>query len=49
MRSYLKSIRTKEEALDELKRRRRALGLKAEAADKKLSKMTSEVRPIPLS
>ncbi|KAG6830787.1 hypothetical protein H0H87_007040 [Tephrocybe sp. NHM501043] len=42
MRDYLKSIRTREENLDELKRRRRSLGAKAEAAEKKLSKMSPE-------
>ncbi|KAG6909754.1 hypothetical protein DXG01_015470 [Tephrocybe rancida] len=39
MHDYLKSIRSREENLDELKRRRRFVGAKAEAAEKKLSKM----------
>ncbi|KAG6829636.1 hypothetical protein H0H92_003969 [Tricholoma furcatifolium] len=42
MRDYLKSIRTREEKLDDLKRRRRSAGSKAEAAEKKLSKMGPE-------
>jgi len=42
MRDQLKSIRTREEALDELKRRRRTLVRKAEDAEKKLSKMNTE-------
>ena len=39
MRDQLKSIRTREEGLEELDRRRRSLLRKAEEADKKLSKM----------
>jgi len=39
MRDQLKSIRTREEALNELKQRRRTLVPKAEDAEKKLSKM----------
>lgn len=42
MRDQLKSIRTREEGLDELKRRRRTLIRKAEDAEKKLSKMNPE-------
>lgn len=42
MREQLKAIRTKEESLDELKRRRRTVGRKAEDAEKKLSKMSQE-------
>ncbi|KAG6835375.1 hypothetical protein H0H93_002039, partial [Arthromyces matolae] len=42
MRDYLKAIRTREENLDELKRRRKSLGSKAETAEKKLSKMGPE-------
>lgn len=42
MREYLKSIRTKEENLDELKRRRKAVTSKADAAERKLSKMSPE-------
>ena len=42
MRDQLKAIRTKEEALEELKRRRRTVSRKADDADKKLSKMSPE-------
>jgi hypothetical protein len=42
MRDHLKSIRTREEGLDELKRRRRTVARKAEDAEKKLSKMSPE-------
>ena len=42
MRDQLKAIRTKEESLDELKRRRRTVLRKTEDADKKLGKMGSE-------
>ncbi|KAF8066570.1 hypothetical protein FPV67DRAFT_1767534 [Lyophyllum atratum] len=42
MRDYLKSIRTREENLDDFKRRRKAVAAKAETAEKKLSKMGSE-------
>lgn len=42
IRDQLKSIRTREESLDELKRRRRTLMRKAEDAEKKLSKMNPE-------
>ena len=42
MRDQLKAIRTKEEALDVLERRRRSTLRKVEDADKKLSKMTPE-------
>jgi predicted RNase H-like nuclease (RuvC/YqgF family) len=42
MRDQLKSIRTREENLDELKCRRKSLGAKADAAEKKLMKMGSE-------
>lgn len=38
----MKAIRTREENLDEVKRRRKALANKADAADKKLSKMSAE-------
>ena len=40
---YMKAVRSREENLDDLRRRRKALGAKAEAADKKLQKMNSEV------
>jgi hypothetical protein len=42
MREYLKSIRTREENLDDLKRRRKAVSSKADAAERKLSKMSPE-------
>ncbi|KAG5637063.1 hypothetical protein H0H81_005944 [Sphagnurus paluster] len=42
MRDSLKAIRTREEKLDELKRRRKAVCAKAESAEKKLSKMSPE-------
>lgn len=42
MRDHLKAIRTKEESLDELERRRRAILRKAEDADKKLNKITPD-------
>jgi uncharacterized protein (DUF2342 family) len=38
----MKAIRTREEELDELKRRRKALISKADTAEKKLSKMSPE-------
>jgi hypothetical protein len=38
----MKTVRTREEDLQELKRRRRELHAKADAADKKLSKMSPE-------
>lgn len=42
IREGMKSIRTREEALDELKRRRKNVIGKADAAEKKLSKMSPE-------
>ena len=42
MRDQLKAIRTREESLDDLERRRRSILRKAEDADKKLSKMSPE-------
>ncbi|KDR79444.1 hypothetical protein GALMADRAFT_117708 [Galerina marginata CBS 339.88] len=42
MRDHLKAIRTREESLEDLKRRRRTVHRKAEDADKKLSKMSPE-------
>ncbi|KIM38523.1 hypothetical protein M413DRAFT_447754 [Hebeloma cylindrosporum] len=42
MRDQLKAIRTREEGLDDLKRRRRTLVRKAEDAEKKLSRMNPE-------
>lgn len=38
----MKAVRTREESLDELKKRRKSLMSKADAADKKLSKMSGE-------
>ena len=43
VREYMKAVRTREESLDDMRRRRKALGAKAEAADKKLLKMNTEV------
>jgi hypothetical protein len=43
IRSQLKEIRTKEEQLDELRRRRKAVGSKLETQEKRLSRMGSEV------
>lgn len=43
VREYMKAVRSREENLDDMRRRRKALGAKAEAADKKLQKMGSEV------
>lgn len=40
----MKNVRTREENLDELKRRKRNVASKAEAADKKLSRMSPEVQ-----
>ncbi|KAF9076689.1 hypothetical protein BDP27DRAFT_1414539 [Rhodocollybia butyracea] len=42
IRDHMKSIRSREETLDELKRRRKALISKADAAERKLSKMSPE-------
>ncbi|KAF5367286.1 hypothetical protein D9615_010459 [Tricholomella constricta] len=42
MRDYLKLIRTREENLDDLKRRRKAVCSKAESAERKLSRMSPE-------
>lgn len=38
----MKAVRSREESLDELKRRRRAVGAKADSAEKKLNKMSPE-------
>ena len=48
MREQLKSIRTREENLDEMKRRRRAVFRKADDAEKKLSKMSPEHKNIQM-
>ncbi|KAG8935617.1 hypothetical protein FRC02_007328 [Tulasnella sp. 418] len=42
IRTLLKAVRTREENLDELRRRRRNVGSKADSAEKKLSKMGME-------
>ncbi|KAJ7182852.1 hypothetical protein C8R43DRAFT_868755 [Mycena crocata] len=42
IRDHLKAIRTREEALDELKRRRKAALARADSAEKKLNKMGPE-------
>ncbi|KAF5339719.1 hypothetical protein D9611_009081 [Ephemerocybe angulata] len=42
IREHLKAIRSREEALDELRRRRRTVHKKADDADKKLHKMSPE-------
>lgn len=47
IRGLLKSVRTNEEELDELKKRRRAVGNRSESEEKKLVKMSSEVRLPP--
>lgn len=40
----MKEIRTREENLDDLRRRKKNVMVKADAAEKKLNKMGSEVR-----
>jgi len=47
MRGCYKRIREREEALDELRRRRRATGAKSETAEKKLAKMGPENKALP--
>ncbi|PBK66038.1 hypothetical protein ARMSODRAFT_960488 [Armillaria solidipes] len=42
IRDHMKSIRAREEALDELKRKRKVIVSRAEAAERKLSKMSPE-------
>ncbi|KAG1813601.1 uncharacterized protein BJ212DRAFT_1482503 [Suillus subaureus] len=42
IRDTMKSVRTREEALDDLRRRRRRVGASADSAEKKLSKMSPE-------
>jgi len=42
IRTHLKSVRSREEGLDDMRRRKRSVDSKAEAADKKLAKMGSE-------
>ena len=43
IREHMKAVRTREENLDELKRRRKQLSAKAESAERTLSKMGPEV------
>ncbi|KAF8580310.1 hypothetical protein K439DRAFT_1415439 [Ramaria rubella] len=47
VRAHLKSIRSREEKLDELKRKRKSVAAKADAADKKLAKMSGENKNLP--
>jgi hypothetical protein len=47
MRGCYKRIREREEELDELRRRRRSTGQKAESAEKKLAKMGPESKALP--
>ncbi|KAI6169855.1 Eisosome component PIL1-domain-containing protein [Pisolithus thermaeus] len=42
VRDNMKSVRTREEALDDLRRRRKRVGASAESAEKKLNKMSPE-------
>jgi hypothetical protein len=42
IRDHMKSVRTREEKLDELKKQRKSLGARADAAEKKLNKMNPE-------
>ncbi|KIJ62349.1 hypothetical protein HYDPIDRAFT_30602 [Hydnomerulius pinastri MD-312] len=42
VRDNMKAVRTREEALDDLRRRRKRVGASAEAAEKKLNKMSPE-------
>lgn len=42
IRDTMKSVRTREEALDDLRRRRRRVGTSADGAEKKLNKMSPE-------
>lgn len=44
IREHMKAVRTQEESLDELRKRRKTLSAKADAADRKLIKMSTEVR-----
>ena len=47
LRTCYKQIRQREEELDDLRRRRRSTGQKAEAAEKKLAKMSPENKGLP--
>ncbi|KAF9505923.1 hypothetical protein BS47DRAFT_486184 [Hydnum rufescens UP504] len=46
IRTHLKNIRTREEGLDEIKKKRKSVGSKADAAERKLSKMNQENKSI---
>lgn len=48
IREQMKAVRTREENLDELKKRRKAVAAKADSAERKLTKMSPEVRSRPL-
>jgi hypothetical protein len=48
IRGQLKDVRTKEEQLDELRRRRKTVAGKLEAQEKRLSKMGPEVNLVLL-
>jgi peptidoglycan hydrolase CwlO-like protein len=48
IRDHLKAIRTREEGLDDMKRRKKSLLTKADSADKKLSKMSSEHKQLAM-
>lgn len=48
IREQMKSVRGREEALDESKRKRKALGSKAEAAEKKLAKMSPDHKNVTM-
>jgi isopenicillin N synthase-like dioxygenase len=47
IRGHYKSIRTKDEEFEELKKRRRAVGRNAETAERKLQKMGPENKNLP--
>lgn len=49
IREHMKAVRTYEESLDELRKRRKAVSAKADAAERKLSKMSPEVSNDPVS
>ncbi|KAG8856250.1 hypothetical protein FRB96_006562 [Tulasnella sp. 330] len=48
IRVHMKAVRTREENLDATKKARKAVGSKAEAAEKKLSKMSSEHKQLAM-
>lgn len=47
IRDHMKAVRSREEAFDELKRRRKSVTAKAEAAERKLNKMSPEHKNLP--